>query len=148
MGRTRRPGFLVALLLSLAAGVAGLNVLRFGGAYSLFGLVLFCLALWVLFSITVNRIRDAQASAGWLLGPVLVTVLSMYIAVSMGYVDFSNIILPSATRADRIVAAPFRPFIMVISAFIPFLIAALLSALFWMTSFVVLAVLPSRDARR
>ncbi len=148
MGRTRRPGFLVALLLCLAAGSAGLNALRFGGPYSLAGLALFLLALWVLFSIMVNRIRDANASAAWLLGPVLVTVVSMYIAVSMGYIDFSNIILPHATREDRIVMAPFRPFVMLISAFLPMMIAAVVSALFWITSFIMLAALPSRPARR
>ena len=143
--RLRRAGFLVAMALTLALGCGSLHAIRFGGQVSFLGLVLFVLSLWMLLSILCNRTRDADASAGWALVPVIITGVSLFAIVKIGYMDFSDFILgPATTKVDKIATAPFRPFTMVLSAFIPMAIGAFVSALSWGIGLIGLAVLPSR----
>jgi hypothetical protein len=145
----RRLPFLGALLLTLALGYGGLYALRFGGEVSFLGLAVFVLALWILLSILCNRTRDADASPGWVLFPVLITGISLFAVVKIGYMDFSDFILgPATTKVDKIATAPFRPFTMIISAFIPMMIGAVVSGVAWMIGFIGLAALPSRAAKR
>ena len=146
-GRLRRGGYFIGLILCLIAGFAGLLVIGSGSAYSFPGIALFAVSIWILLSAMLNRARDAAASPGWALLPFLVTGLSVLAIAQAGYVDFSQFIFSNATRADRIVSAPFRPFVMVASAFVPMLLGALVSSLVWIVSLVALAVLPSRSAQ-
>lgn len=146
-GRLKRLPYVGMVLACLAVGWLALNVTRFGGEYWKLGPLMFWPALYLLFCAMVNRIRDADASAGWFFFPILMMVLSGVIAFYAGPTDMAGYLFRGTMLEDSFVTLPIR-FVLALPSFLfPFIVAMVVSLFFWAFSFLMLAFLPSRALR-
>lgn len=136
--RLGRASYVLAIILLFAIAAAGLVVLRHGEIYSELGKLLFYPALWGLVMAMVNRTRDARASPGWVLTPVILTGAAVLALLK----SFAG----AAPQADAITGrtspAEVVNWFVVYGAWL--WMAALASAFLWLTSIVMLATFPSR----
>ncbi len=138
--RLRRASYFFSVAILIAIAAAGHWVSRYGEIYSDFGKFMTYPALWCVLMAMINRTRDARASPGWVLMPVILTALALFIWMKVAAADAPQ---PHPATGRTSLGELFE-WAVVLGTFLWF--GALAAAATWTISILGLALLPSRAA--
>jgi len=139
-GRLSRGGYFVAVVFLLAIAAVGLWIMIYGEIYRDLGRLFLYPALWGLLMAMINRTRDARASPGWVVWPMILSAGAIFAVLQM----FAG----SAPQPNAVTGktAPGEVFNWLAVYGVWLWISAMVSVVFWLLGIVMLATFPSRAA--